>query len=717
MAIKDTIKKAVQQWPIKEKRIEVQKLTVEEQDDVKFLEDFFAKGLEIRRPHEIYWYRNMAYFLGYQYIVYDPIRGTLRVPPAPPWRVRTVDNHIQPNALYTVSKLSKNDAVYIPVPNKEDDNSQYSCRISKKILKHIQQSNHYKQNDWELKLMAYVYGMAYRDLMWDFEMGDPIIVMPDQNGNDQFINTGDVSTIIRSPFDVVWEEGAKGVKDSLRIGTMTVRDLEYIRKAYPKTGIYVEPENVSGSSSIEKLLLSLMKKTFMSGEQVSTKDLSDTKHEFQQGKAVIKQIREKPTAQFPKGRLITYANHVLLDRGELPYEFMWKKKVFGIKKYDFIKLNERWAGESPVNIQIPIQDRINKLQSSILEILNEMAKPKWLVPTSANLPQNSIDNETGEILEYNAVPGVPPPGPVQGKGPDNAFYADLEQSKRSIENAAMLHDTSKGLKVKGVDSKILAEFLQEQDLTVYGPVSMRFEEQDSEYYTWALMLFKEKAIEPRKLQILGENNEVEMFDFNNEEDFPTALVVIPGSSAPSSLIVQNKRVLDWFQAGLFGDPTNPESNINDSIRMRIMTMTELGDVEELFKKMRLDLREARREHQKWEKGIVEPPNMYDNHVIMEQEHTMWKKSDIYRNIKLTNPALAMQIEEHCTIHIELHPQYQQQQKMQDDEARLRSMEDNKMALEMLEKRATIKEKALEGKLAILAAQGNTNVSKQQTVKG
>ncbi len=395
---------------------------------------------------------------------------------------------------------------------------------------------------------------------------------------------------------------------------------------------------------------------------------------------------------------------------------MWRYRSFGLLKYDFIKLSERWAGESPVNIQIPIQDRINKLQSSILEILNEMAKPKWIVPKQANIPKTSIDNETGEVIEYTAVPGIPEPHPIAGEGPDRTFYLDLDSTRRSIENAAMLHDTSKGLHVKGVDSKILAEYLHEQDITVYGPVSMRFEENDEQIYTWALSLFKEKAIEPRVLQILGENNEVENFDFNQEMDFPTAVRVIPGSSIPESLIVKNQRILEWFNAGLFGDPRQPDS-INDSLRMKIMTMTELGNVDDVFRQLKVDLREARREHQMWEKGIVLPPNPYDNHIIMVEEHDLWRKSDVYKRIQETDPELALKIEEHITEHIKMHPQFNQQQAMQQERERLRNIENNQIALDLMEKKANIKEKLMESKLAALKAVGNQNVSEEQTVKG
>ena len=694
--------------------IKTQVLDPSETEDLEFVQNFVKKGLDIRKTYEITWYRNMAYFLGYQYLEYEPERGTLRVPPAPPWRVRHVDNHIQPNALHTASKLTENGVIYIPVSESESDDAMYAVRIAKKILKHIQQRNKYRTQDYTLKLLSYIYGMSYRDLLWDFEAGDIVATVPSKHGIDQFIYTGDVQTLVRSPFEVVWEEGATGIDDSNIVATLTVKDLEYIRKAYPKTGEFVQPENISGASSMEKLLMSLMRKHYVAGSSESKTENDNPKHKHKQGKAVIKQLREKPTARFPRGRMLTVANGILLDRSELPFEFMWKERVLGLKQYDFIELKERFPGESPVNIQIPIQDRINLLSSQIAEILNEMAKPKWLVPKQSQVSQTSIDNETGEIIEYFAMPGVAEPHPIQGAAPDQAFYAELDNNKRSLEAAGMMSDTSKGLKVRGVDSKILAEYLAEQDKTVYRPVTLRFEEQDAEFYTWALMLWKEKAIEPRKLQILDENNEVEVFDFNNMDNFPTMLKVIAGSSLPSNLMVKNEKVLNWFNAGLFGDPKNPEA-IPESMKMRIMTMTELGDVNEFFRKLKIDLREARREHQLWEKGIVEPPHEYDNHVVMEQEHTIWKKGDIYRRIQKENPELAMAIEEHCVFHIERHPQYVQQQKLAEEEARLKNIEEMKVSGDFMKNQAEIKGKEAERQLALLEAKRG-NVSKNQTVK-
>ena len=55
--------------------------------------------------------------------------------------------------------------------------------------------------------------------------------------------------------------------------------------------------------------------------------------------------------------------------------------------------------------------------------------------------------------------------------------------------------------------------------------------------------------------------------------------------------------------------------------------------------------------------------------------------------------------------------------MQQERERLRNIENNQIALDLMEKKANIKEKLMESKLAALKAVGNQNVSEEQTVKG
>jgi hypothetical protein len=701
-------------WRETKAPIEYQNLNEDQKRMLDCNENFFSDGLETRRAYEIAWYRNMAFFLGYHYIEWDNYKGTLKVPMKPSWRVRAVINHIQSNVMHTVAKLTKNKSIFTPVPaDSTNDMATNANQVAKRILFWIQQNNKTSLAQQDLYMMMYLYGTAYKQIFWNINEGEPIIFMPEKDGKrGQRLYTGDVGIRVLSPFEVVWEEGAVDIRGSQRIGILFTKSLEEIRNDY-KWGKYVKAEMTKNSSSMESTMMSLMHKKFVSQSDLSRQaDKKDGEDKTGNGFATIKQYMELPSDKYPRGRMIMSANGILLDeQQELPYEFMIKYNTFGIQKYDYIHLHERWVGETPVNQQIPIQVKINRTHSAIQEIENEMVKPKWLVHKLSQVQRTSIDNEPGEIIKHNTPVGYPEPHPIQGVEIPVTLFKSTEVDSRNMEIASNLHETSKGMAVPGVESKVAMQFLQEADQTVYAPVQSSVEILDEELYTWTLELAREKYRESRKLEVIGVDNEMETYYFEASDKFSTKVKVIPGSSFPTMLAAKQQTLLNFLMGGAFGNL----ENIPEGLRMRIMTAAEVGDVDSIYAEMRIDIREAQREHRLWEKGQIPPPNEWDNHSVMAREHNNFRKSDTYRLLQERAPELALAIDQHIAYHEQNTPEYlasQQQQKMMEEEKQI-ALQDK--AYERSLKEAEIKGKDAERMLALQQAQTGKKIG-TQTVK-
>src|SRR5439155_248203 len=82
--------------------------------------------------------------------------------------------------------------------------------------------------------------------------------------------------------------------------------------------------------------------------------------------AVVKEYYERPTAKYPKGRLIVVANNVMLYIGDSPYE--------GNEQGDWHPYSEcRWEivpgrfwGKGPLDNAVEIQKQINSIDSIIV---------------------------------------------------------------------------------------------------------------------------------------------------------------------------------------------------------------------------------------------------------------------------------------------------------------------------------------------------------------
>ena len=693
-----------------DKSIKSQVLNDDQKKAKDLCETFFKEGLQARKAQEMTWYRNMAFFLDFQYIQWDRLRGIFRTPMAPPWRVRHTENRLKPTVLHVVAKCTKNKPVSMVLPSNSDDDAMHTAKMGKVVLGHVHQLNKQDILNQRLFFLSYLYGISYKDAFWDADKGTKMLSGVDEKGELVFSKTGDITIECLSAFQVVAEKGARNEEQCQMVGKMTVKSLDYIRKSYPEFGEFVQAENVSSMSNMESQISFLMNKSLgTSGlEQESGKKKESDKGT---GFATIKELRVKTSKEYPKGRIVRMANGIFLEEVELPFKFMHEQNDLGIVRYPFIEIPEAWYGDTPYNSLIPLQKRLNRNISAIQEIMNMMAKPKYRAHKDHKLSRNTLNNEF-EIVEYQGPPGMVPPDVLPAsEAPASLFRSETEDKGEAWDEISMLHETSRGGKIPGIDSKVAMTFLEEQDQTVYQPILTYFENKEETLGRNILMLAKEMYIEPRRLQIFGANKELEAYDFNGNEDIPTTVRVIPGSSFPVSQAAKQQAIFQALTSGLFGPP----EQVPMDLRVKIVSSVNLVDVDSVFEEIQVDIREAKKEHQNWMQGAVEPPNVFDNHAVMARQHDLFRKSDIYRRIRREQPQLAMMIDEHISMHQQNDPAYVSMQKQEAEMQEARNAEKMKLATDNMLKSAEYKGKEAERVLTMQQAFAG-NISKNQTVK-
>ena len=645
-----------------------QELTPEQRQDLKFAEDYYDVAIQIRRPYERQWYLNMAFFLGKQWVTWNNAKWQLEYPLSPSWRVRLVSNHIMPIILHIVAKLSQNRPVYKVIPASGESEALNDAIVSERVLKYLHQLHNQFALNQDLFMTMSIYGSAFKYPYYDAysgkhfrkvktqsnEGGEEVPVMG-VNGEPEFwdVYEGEVKEEILDPFSILPEPGAKSMEDSNRIMKLTLRPLEYIRQRY-SAGKYVQAESKSEVSSIESQLRGLMDEQYQQ-KSVAFASVQEAKKGIShEGFATVKELRERPSKEFPRGRQIIICNGVLLHSGDLPYKYLVERNSLGIVKYDYIKVPGRFWGKSIVEDLIPIQMELNKTRSQIIEIKNLMSKPKWVAFKESHIPSTSITSEPGEVIQPRFVPGVPEPHPITP--PPIPAYVENEISinERDLEEIGLIHEVSKGTTPPGIRSGVAIQFLQEQDQTVFAPVISRFEAQESVAGTYLLELVKEKYKEPRILKIMGEDAEIEVIDFTASDKMPTQVQVVTGSALPQSKVARQQLILQGFQAGLFGNPQD------EAIRRRVLSLMEIGAVEALYKDVRADEKKAMKENRLFERGQVMDVDEFDDHDVHIMMHDLFRKTERYRNIQETDPELAKLIDAHVATHMQLSPKMQAQ---------------------------------------------------------
>ena len=94
------------------------------------------------------------------------------------------------------------------------------------------------------------------------------------------------------------------------------------------------------------------------------------------GKVLLKVFRHVPDRRFKNGWLLIYANGKVLYKGDLD-------SCDGNLPYTHIKYRDMpglfWGG-SPFSDMVPLQKRINAVDSHIVQNRKQMVSNQWLVP-------------------------------------------------------------------------------------------------------------------------------------------------------------------------------------------------------------------------------------------------------------------------------------------------------------------------------------------------
>ncbi len=106
----------------------------------------------------------------------------------------------------------------------------------------------------------------------------------------------------------------------------------------------------------------------------------------------------------------------------------------------------------------------------------------------------------------------------------------------------------------------------------------------------------------------------------------TDVYVIRGSTIPNSKVIQRQEIMNAYQQGLLGDPSDPK------LREKVLSMMEYGDVAEMWQDFSIDMAQINRGLDMMQKGEIPPVNELDNHPLWVQEVNRFRKSDKFEKM-------------------------------------------------------------------------------------
>ena len=615
---------------------------------VGMVDEWFGRVTQGRRHVERWALLGTAFMLDQQYVDFHGTRNSMQLVQTPHKRnrVRTQENLIEPAVRVELARLLRNRPLGTVVPDGMDDEDLEAAQAADDALQHVQRIGEWEEHLEEAVQWAVMAGTSLIGTGWDAERGR--LVDPTEQEMAEAQQTGEQpeprpegQTYFRalSPFEF-------GVP---QLRTTRLQDQPYVMvtKAYEsweveeRWGIKVEPDDKKGWTHLDERLTHILSAS-SSGGGINA--------EHNVPMSIVKETWIKPSMIAPEGAVIITAGSSILDLTPLP---AWCDGRYPFAKLEFTRIPGSFWGKGLINALIPLQRRHNRAASVVVETLNQRAIMSMAAPRNTQV-RAALG---GKAAIFETPPGstqpvtnlLPPPL-------DNLPFQELEHTKAAFADITFQHEVTKGTTPSNVRAASAINALKEYD-DAASSIPIRAIERASEHLgDMVLRMVKEKWTEPRMVEVMSEEGDLERRSFVGSEQVRGHYAVQRGSAWPFTKAEKQGMVTQALQYGIIG-PEQAAKYLDMGGTLRDMTSEQ-----------RLDERHARRENQRFEdamlrldeqtgqpdiRGYVDElqsiaPADWHNHMEHIRVHNHLRKSPKYDRM---DPYKKMALDFHINAHL------------------------------------------------------------------
>jgi hypothetical protein len=589
------------------------------------IDENYELGLELRRPHEQRWMLSLAFLAGKQYVFFNSAAHILKQIQRVKNRSRIVDNILLPRWRRQVSDLIKTAPAMSVVPNSNEDEDIKAAKLGDKVLQHVWRSRRMKKSIRQLAGWIFSTGNGFLDDRWNPKLGPMQL-----NEQGEMVYAGDADIGVWSPFEILLPAANLGETDLHSMPWLMKakwRGLDYLTSNFPRGKEVVEesrPNVVAGANLI-------LGREIRANAKVPG--------------AILKELKIQPCAEFPKGIFVTGANGIILQFTDYPYDY------YNLEHFKDIDIPGIFWGKSTVDAALPQQIRWNKTNNEIDEY-NRTAKGKLLAPKRSGI-EVVQDDTHGEVVYYKPVMGHKPDY-INLKSLPPTFMQALDIAAGSTDDLFSQHEITQGTNKSDIRSGEMVARLREQDAHGAIPAHAVFEESLEAVGSRILQRVAKGYTSERMIKVVGRDNEYEVIAFKGADlRNNTDVSVKRQSTLPDSRIDREVEIMNRYQAGLYGDPADPE------VRREVLNMLDDVPADPDYGEVKLDEMYA-----SWENNILANQevdlmlvNEYDNHAVHLKKHNVFRKGLDYQKIKLADPRLFMVLEERFIKHSMMHQEF------------------------------------------------------------
>lgn len=572
----------------------------------KFVDDIRQQSTRI--SHEGIWMTNIAYLLGFDSVYYDPSMRQFRplgqTAGSYVRRNRIHSNLILPAVQNRLARMIKAAPRYEVRPNSLTEEDKDAAELGEDIIGAVWDREHINRKRIDLGMWLQQCGHSYMGVCWDDQAGDQI---PEELTDGEVAYQGASRIDIVPAFEGFADPLAKNWDEVGAFARAKVRKLDYFRSHYPERGGLVKEEGPWLLSTQYEMRINTLNTVGPSSSGTS---------EQMKGAAIEISYYEKRSKAHPKGRHVIIANGVLLKNRELPVG------EIPYAKFDDVVVGGKYYSESLITHARPLQDQYNRTLVKRAEWMNKLLTGKYIAARGHGLHQEALNDQSGEVVEYDPIPGAQEPHAMNIPVLPSYAYDESKEIKNDLNEIFSLSQVSRGQLPSASIPAMGIQLLLEQDETRMGVETEQHE------HSWArigelILRYEDKyAITSRSLKKKGQNRDYKIRDYSGEDlkkNFD--VTVIRGSTVPNSKVMHRQEIMNLFTEGLLGDPHDPAT------RDKVLGMLQYGDVGEAWEDHHLDKTQIQRDIEQIEQGIAPPVDPKDNHVMHMIDKNRYRKSE------------------------------------------------------------------------------------------
>ena len=334
-----------------------------------------------------------------------------------------------------------------------------------------------------------------------------------------------VRTEVVGPYEIFFEKGVISPEDSTWVALRTYVSKYNLKKAYPDKEEIIEAAGADEMSS--------------DYGTVST----GTTNEPPKDRISVFEVYWRDGKH-----AIVIGNTYLFKEDEIPIS------TFPVQIIRYTEVNRRLWGLSLLAPLLDLQLLYNKARSQIIHNVELMGNPKWLVPKTSGINQQSITSRPGEKIYYNPAGGAPQQ--VAAAAMPAYVMDNVMRIQGEMSDVSGIHSVTLGKRAVGVSSGKAMQVLTQQDTSQLQITQQQIERGVKAMATCVLEYMKVYYSMPKMMGMLDEYGAVSFESIASTSIVDTPEVFIEaGSLFKDEAQDRDAKVMELLERGLIDNET------------------------------------------------------------------------------------------------------------------------------------------------------------------